>query len=241
MKNILNILLVFTAVLFIAGCGSDEEDTLRVLNTFDIDVPEPSGLDFTADKKGFWTVSDKNSRVYLMDLRGNITDDFQVDAADIEAVAVLSDNLIAVVSESDREIILLNNNGKEQGKYHIDGSGDPDSGPEGFAYDPGKKEYFVANEKSPKVIIKLDSTFHEINRFDIKFADDLSGLYIDDGYLWVLSDESRSITKCTLSCEVINSWKIDVKQPEGLAVDTSAGIAYVVSDSESKLYALQLP
>lgn len=243
MKQILNILLVMIS-LILMHCGKDEdqaENNLRLIESFKIDVPEPSGLDFNFDKSGLWTVSDRNDKVYQLDLEGHITNSFEADGKDLEGISTVSNNYIAVVTEGNREVILLNNSGKEKLKQTLNINGDEDSGLEGLAYDPDSKYFYAANEKSPKVIIKLDSTLSEVGRYDINFANDLSGLYVEGEFLWVLSDESKSITKCNLNCEPIESWKLDVDSPEGVAVNQSSGKIYVVSDPNSRLYVFQLP
>jgi len=240
LKKNLNKLLILLSAILIIQCGKDEDKSLRVVNTYNIDIPEPSGLDFSFDRSGLWTVSDKNDKVYLLDMKGNILNSFEADGPDIEGIASINEQTLGLVTETDREIILVSTTGKELRKIDVK-SGNGDSGLEGLAYNRNNKEYYVANEKSPKVIIKLDSTLSEINRYDISFANDLSGLYIDAGYLWVLSDESRSITKCNLSCEALESWKIDAESPEGIAVDYENRLVYVVSDPQSRLHVFQLP
>lgn len=245
MKKFLAIVFI-TIPLVLSGCGEngsseEEQTTLKPLHSYKIEVPEPSGLDFNADRSGLWCVSDKNGKIYLLDLEGNITRSFDINETDLEAIEALNDNMLAVVNEGSRRILIVNGKGNDIAKYGLQIQGDSDSGLEGLAYDAAGKQMFIANEKSPKVIIRLDSTYKESGRFEIDFADDLSGLFVDEGFLWVLSDESKSITKCNFSCEPLESWQIDAPQPEGIAVDYANRLVYIVSDSQSELRIFRLP
>lgn len=243
MKKILNIVFILLAAVLITGCGEDEEKDpeIRQLGAYSINVPEPSGLSFTHNKSGLWTVSDASNKIYRLDFEGNVISSFEVNSSDLEGIAIINEDTLAVVSESDHEIIQLTTTGKRAGKFNVENTGSEDSGLEGLAYDPVNKMFYAANEKSPKVIIKLDRAFNEINRYEISFAEDLAGLNVDGSFLWVLSEESNSITKCSLECEALESWKIDAAQPEGIAVDYSTKKAYIVSDSQSSLAVYQLP
>ena len=42
--------------------------TLELINSYDLDVPEPSGLSFGTDKNTLLTVSDHTNQVYELDL-----------------------------------------------------------------------------------------------------------------------------------------------------------------------------
>jgi len=236
-------ILLLTITFFIVGCFSTENNNhLKILDKFNLDIPEPSGLAISNDKKSLWTVSDNNSTVYQIDLKGIILQSFTVDAIDLEGIAIINDTLLCVISERSGEIIFVTTKGKEINRHVLDFSISPNNGLEGLAFDQMNKRYFVANEKNPRLLIELDSNLIVIKKTEIDFVDDVSGLDYDEikNKLWLISDESKTVAKCTHEGILQTKYQVPIKQIEGIAVDSQSKKTYLVSDHEEKLYILQM-
>ncbi len=84
---------------------------LELVNEYDIDVPEPSGLSFGPSRLTLLTVSDHTNMVYEMDMQGNILRTLNHEGKDLEGVSYNPDeNIVAVVEEADRELSLIDFN-----------------------------------------------------------------------------------------------------------------------------------
>lgn len=231
-------------VLFISllsSCGGKNRN-LKIVAEFKLKIPEPSGLALSADGKNLWMVSDQNSTVYFTSLNGTIIKSFKVNAEDLEGITILSDTSLAVISERSSEIILLNNGGKEYARKELNIDGKSNVGPEGLSYDRKSRRYFVVKEKKPKLLYEYDSKFNEVKKTKIDFVDDLSDInYISEkDELWVISDESKLVAKCSTRGEVKEKYTVDINQIEGIAVDYRNKKIYLVSDSKEKLYVVEM-
>ena len=100
---------------------------------------------------------------------------------------------------------------------------------------------FILNEKKPGKLIRLRNDFSVLEKSKLNFAADYSGIFYENSsnQLWILSDQSKTINKCTLSGELIESFKIRVSQPEGIAVTDN--YIYIVCDINSRLYVYKKP
>ena len=240
MKRFLILFVVlFTAVLFVY-CGRNKEVELEIIKEYPLKVLEPSGLAMSYDRNNLWSVSDQNSTVYLLSLNGTIQRNFTVNAGDLEGIDVVSDTSIAVVAERTREIIFLNNDGKEYLRKKILNDDKNNSGLEGIAVNRRSGHIFLVKEKHPKLLIECNNNLSELTREEINFADDLSGLDFQEGSddLWIISDENKLIAKCSTSGRIKEKFKIKIDQIEGIAVDAKSKVIYLVSDKEEKLYIL---
>ncbi|MEN8124409.1 MAG: SdiA-regulated domain-containing protein, partial [Bacteroidota bacterium] len=118
---------------------------------------------------------------------------------------------------------------------------DDNSGIEGVAYAKNLNAIFILNEKNPGKLIKLRSDFSIIAEYDLNFASDYSGIFHENSTnnLWIVSDKNKTLNKCTLKGDLIESYSIRVTQAEGIAI--SKDKIYVVSDAEEKLYIYKKP
>jgi len=118
---------------------------------------------------------------------------------------------------------------------------DGNSGIEGVTYKENDGTTFILNEKDPGKLIRLRADFSIIAEYDMNFASDYSGIFYDSSTnnLWIVSDQNKTINKCTLKGELIESYSIGVTQAEGIAVANDR--IYVVSDAEEKLYIYKNP
>jgi uncharacterized protein YjiK len=208
-----------------------------------INVPEPSGLAFSYDKKYFWTVGDSDSKIYMLNLNGKIINSFVINGEDLEGVSVIDSIHLAVILERTREVVIVDTSGNEIKRRKFEIEGRLNEGLEGICFDHKTKDFYFLNEKNPGLLIKTDSSFNEIFRKEIKLAKDYSDIFFsnDDNTLWILSDESKKIIQTDLNGKKIKEYSIDVKQPEGLVVDYRNKKVFVVSDKKEELYEFNFP
>lgn len=209
---------------------------LELVDDASVDIDEPSDLAFASGT--LWAVSDRHSKLYQIDEHGDVRTKIDIDATDLEALAIGDDGRFYVGEESSATIWQLGRNGEREASFEIDTT-DGNSGIEGLAFDADGAMY-VAKEKNPATIIVLDPSGDEIDRAKLDFADDLSALAYNrhDGHLYALSDVEHKLFRLDSELERITSWKLPVRQPEGLAFDGST--VYVVSDSDERLYIFEL-
>ncbi len=215
--------------------GMPSNLTLR--DDYRVDVDEPSDLAFINGK--LYTVSDSHSRIYEIDDDGDVRDVINIEGYDLEALAGDNEGHFYVGDESRAKVWRLDSDGNRQASFAIDTT-DGNSGIEGLAFDNDGVMY-VAKEKNPATIIRLDaSSGEEINREKLGFTDDLSALTFNvaDNLLYALSDEEHKLYRFDANLELLTSWKLPIAHPEGLAFDGQT--LYVVSDSEERLYVLEL-
>ncbi len=238
-------LLVLALLLTLTGCRkSNEESTagndprLELIGKYKLDVQEPSGLALSTDGSYLWTLSDNFSRIYKISLKGKLLDSIEVVGYDMEGICNYTDNGILYICERDREIVSLDSTFTEVTRHRLDLSGELNSGLEGITADPGQKRIFTVNEKYPTLLLELDSSFTVIKKRELKIARDLSGLDYNStaNELWLLSDEDKMLFRCDNEGNKLDSFSIDIRQSEGIAVDFSNSIIYIISDYSEYLY-----
>lgn len=233
------------AVLQAFSCNKKQEESLKTL-TFsvaeEIPVPEPSGIDISYDEKGFWVVSDQNSKVYLIDSWSKEIKNFKVNGEGLEGITVIDDSTLAVVLERTREVVILDTSGKELKRAALELEGELNSGLEGITYDPKGKKFYIINEKRPRLLITLDQNLKELKRDTLNFSKDVSEIFFDDidNTLWILSDESQRLFNTDISGDLIKEFKIKVIQPEGITFNKTRTKLYIVSDKTENLYVFNL-
>lgn len=243
MKTIFkNLFILLLSFIFVSACGNNKPSNpgkLKSVETYNLDIPEPSGLAFANGK--LWIVSDREKVVYQVNVKGEIENSFELNDKDFEGIAV-SDSLFAVVKEVAREIILFNKSGKEVRRKSLDIDGSKNSGLEGITYNSSNGHYFIINEKKPSLLIETDKNFNELKRKEINEVKDLSSVEYSpkENCLWLLSDEDELLIKASLDGEFLEEYKIDIKQAEGVAVDDENNLIYIISDKEEKLYVFKI-
>jgi uncharacterized protein YjiK len=247
-KYCASLILLVSVLLLHSKCNINRQEPperhkLLLKNSFTLSVPEPSGLSFTYDKSNLWTVSDQDSTIYLISKKGKTLKSFKVDLEDLEGIAVIDINKIAVIGERAREIVILDTNGTALQRTKLDLMGRLNEGIEGICYNVKSNNFFLVNEKRPGLLIITDADFKVKSKTEIKFAKDYSGLSYDlnDNSIWVLSDESKRFFKISEDGTVLNEFQIFIEQPEGLAVDVDNKKVFIVSDKTEKLYEYDLP
>lgn len=247
-KNYASIIFIILVSLSHCKCNTNRQESplvknLPLVKTTHLKVSEPSGLALSFDRKYFWCVGDNDSKVFKLDLNGNIVSFFPVDGEDLEGITVIDSTKLAVILERTREVIVLDTSGKEINRKRFDLKGRLNEGLEGICYDSKTKEFYFLNQKRPGLLIKTDSTFKEIFRKKLTFAKDYSDIFFsnDDNTLWILSSESQKLIQTDLNGNKILEYGINVKQPEGLVVDYKRKKVFIVSDKKEELYEFNLP
>ena len=241
MKTLFFIIPVLILILTLSSCQSKSEKThnrLTYVGGKTISVPEPSGLELTYDKKGFWTVSDETSTIYKLNSDGIVVSTIKVNGFDLEGVTTVSDTTIAVILERTREVVLLDTSGNEIRRKALGLKGEANSGLEGITYIPESGQFYLLNEKKPSMLIELDSMFNIINIDTLNFSKDVSGIFYDkkNKCLWILSDENQLVVKTDMHGNVKEKMEISIVQPEGITITPDGKRLFIVSDNKEALY-----
>ena len=215
---------------------------LTLLVSYAIDVPEPSGLAINSNGTVLYTVSDETNKVYKLTTTGLLLQTFDFEGNDLEGVCSYTEGKLLLAEERTKNIIeLVLTTGVYTTHTMAYDNEESNAGIEGITYDSTIQNSYFLNEKKPSKLFKLDSSFNIINSYNLDFASDYSGIFYEktEDVLWIVSDESQSINKCTMQGELLASYTVNVQKPEGIVItDTKI---YVVSDSQEKLYVFQKP
>jgi uncharacterized protein YjiK len=235
--------LLFTALflIIIISCKEKEQPPkkpLTYIGAYAISVPEPSGLVMTQDYKGFWTVSDETSTIYRLDSEGIVVQTIKVDGFDFEAITLIDDTTLVILQERTREMVFLDTSGTELKRIKLDLKGELNSGPEGIAFNPENRHFYILNEKKPALFVELDEKLNIIKKDTLKFSKDVYGLCFDEKnqFLWMLSDESQLVIKTDINGKLLEKINITVPRPEGIALSEDGRNLYIVSDNKETLY-----
>jgi len=237
-----NVIIILVAIIITPSCNNHIKGHLELEASYKIKVSEPSGLSINDSGTELYTVSDKTSIVYKLSTKGDVIQTFDFKGSNVEAVATYTKNKLLLAEESTKELIVLDlkTGGSSNHKIKYKNK-DKNSGIEGVAFDNNSNTIFILNEKKPGKLIKLRNDFSVLAKYDLNFAADYSGIFYENSsdQLWILSDQNKTVNKCTLKGGLIESYKIKVSQPEGIAV-TDKHI-YIVCDEKAKLYVYKKP
>ncbi len=231
------------ALLFLGACDKETKKThdtkLELIKAVKLEVKEPSGLCFTANKNAFYTVSDNSAKVNKLSLTGALIKTLSYEGEDLEGVTVDPNNgNVLVVEERRRELVKLDSNGKEIDRLHIAiEENSLNKGLEGVTYNAKNNHIYLLNEQNPGLLVELDVFGKIIKQTKLDFAIDYSGIFYEqsENVIWIISDKSKSITKCDLNGKKILSFKIKESKAEGIVVDANNRKIYIVLDGLDKL------
>ncbi len=248
-RTVLFILLLSLA----AGCekknlqpvpGDVETGNLKFVASYHLEVAEPSGLAFNADKTSLFTVSDNTNNPFEIDLKGNIIKTLSYKGNDLEGVCFdVNTGELAVVEERKRQVVILNEKGEEKQRFDIDIPANiQNKGLEGIAYNANNNSYYILNEDNPGLLCIWSPENGIIDETELHFASDYSGIYVDaeTSTVWVVSDESKTLFKCNYKMDVVKQFPLDDYKYEGVAVDITNGLVYLVNDAASELVIYKL-
>ena len=99
---------------------------------------------------------------------------------------------------------------------------------------------YVISEKNPALLFQLSSSGELISTHPLNFASDYSSVFFDinENALWILSDDSGTLTKTSLEGKALLTYHTGVEKGEGVIVDSKAGRVYIVTDTDSSFFTL---
>ena len=237
--------ILFASILIISCSDSNDNiptDKLELLATYKVDVLEPSGLAVNSEGNVLYTVSDHTAQVYKLSIKGSVIQTFNYKGDDLEGVSTFTGNKLLLAEERTKEIVEFDMVTNVSSKHKINyNNNDDNSGIEGVTFDTNSNTIFILNEKNPGLLIRLRSNFTVLEAYDLNFASDYSGVFYESlsNNLWIVSDQNKTINKCTLTGELIERYPIGVTQAEGIAITNDK--IYIISDAEAKLYVYKKP
>jgi uncharacterized protein YjiK len=213
---------------------------VKPVEYYDILVPEPSGLIFSADGKGFWTVSDRTGEVAQISFSGQLIKKFTLKEVDFEAITLLNDTVLVLAREGKHSIMFVTTNGEVLRDEEFDIGKKSNSGIEGLAYVPQEDIFILAQEKKPRRLIEIDAKTFEVKK-EIKLGKefpDVSDIYYDapSNQLWILSDQGEFAARCNREGQIIKKHKLKVEKLEGICVDPKKRKIYTVSDKLAGMF-----
>ena len=238
---------LFLGIVFSISCSDDDvqyiqEDSLEFIASYKINVLEPSGLTVDITGKTLYTVSDNTGNIYKLSTEGELLKTYNYYGDDLEGVAIYKENKLLIAEERTKQIVEYDLSTGESSTHTINYENSfENSGIEGVAYKENDGTIFILNEQSPGKLLRLRSDFSIIIEYDLNFASDYSGIFYDVSLnnLWILSDQSKTLNRCTLQGVLIEKYPINVTQAEGVAITNDK--IYIVSDVEAKLYVYKKP
>ena len=242
MKSVVE-LFVVGGLLLMASCRPEsfDVDYSIILESYEMSIYEPSGLSYSSDRQSLYTVSDRGM-IYQISLTGNTLKELSYTGDDFEGITV--DSLtsdIYICEEGKGNLVKLNSKGVEQSSYNI--LNNPgNKGLEGLTYNKNLDVFYMLKEMSEGLLIKYSVKNNSQTEIKLNFAHDYSGIYYNNvsNKLWIVSDESKTLTQCTLDGIKIKSYKLPISGVEGIVVNDTETEAYVVSDPNNKLYKIDL-
>ncbi|MDN3641222.1 SdiA-regulated domain-containing protein [Lutimonas halocynthiae] len=235
-------IIIFIGIIISTSCDAYKNTKLELEASYKIDVSEPSGLSVNNSGTALYTVSDRTSTVYKLSMTGDIIETYDSKGSNLEGVSTYTENKLLLAEESKKKIVVLDMLTGKSSKHKIKYKNkDRNSGIEGVTFDSNSNTIFILNEKKPGKLMRLRNDFSVLAMHDLNFAADYSGIFYENttNLLWILSDQSKTINKCTLSGELIESFNIMVAQPEGIAVTDN--YIYIVCDTNARLYVYKKP
>jgi len=248
-KLLLTLVWLAALAVFLFACKADPpkteipQGTLQLIGSFDLALPQPSGLAFGPGKNSLLTVSDNTNKIYELSLNGQIERTLAFTGSDLEGVSYNpSDSIIVVVEEGNRKVIFVDYlSGLKVQEYTIDIEGNSiNNGLEGISYRADHSDFYIVNEKDPRKLIVWNPVDGIIKAQYLTAAADFSGVFVDiaNTGLWLLSDESASLLKCDYQANVLIRFSLERQKYEGIAIDASR--VYLVNDATAKLNSYQI-
>lgn len=205
-----------------------------------IEVKEPSGLAYYPENNSLFIVSDDGD-LYETTLDGKILRKAPYQGVDFEAVTFVN-NQIYVVEERHRNVLVFDPKDlKLLRTHHIPYAGGRNKGFESITYIPESKKFILVTEKDPVYIMEFDTTFRQLNIHRFDAARDISSATYFEGFLYLLSDEDRTIFKLfPEDYSIVQAWKVPIINPEGIMFLPDRSLR-IVSDDREKLYYFKNP
>ncbi len=213
---------------------------LELIASYGLTIPGPSGLSLNYNGTCLWVVSDQTGLVYQISLKGQTQRILAYKGKDLEGITQNpEDKTLWVAEERNREIVQIDTLGNELARYSIPVEQiNQNSGLEGITINSSNRHIFLLNEKDPGLLIELDTNKTILNQYELDLTDDYSGIFYEqyENALFIVSDASEIIIKCDITGNLLESYYLGIPKLEGISLDMSKKIVYLVSDSKEKLY-----
>ena len=119
--------------------------------------------------------------------------------------------------------------------YNVAWSGGFNKAFESITYNYTKSCFLLVSQQ-PVVVIEFDSNFHELERYPLHIARDMSDARWYKGSLYLLSNMDNRIFKCDPSTYAVKEYyNLNIINPEGLAFDADDNVL-ITSDNTQRLY-----
>lgn len=175
-----------------SGAAANDEFSLTLLRSIKIADPsmrfdEPSDLSLDPTSQILWSVSDDTNRIFALGPSGKLDKrrSFDLDANDLEGIAVLGAGELIATKEDTNEILRLKTPSKttEIGQIverkelsELEGfntvekffRGDPNKGLEGITTNPANGHVYVIKEGQPRLFIELAPTRNSSDSYSLK-------------------------------------------------------------------------
>jgi uncharacterized protein YjiK len=244
MKNLLFLVL---AAMLCQGAAIGQKKCLpkaqkiKPVSRNQVKVHEPSDAALSAGGNSLYVVSD-NGYVAEVGLDGSLIRQSEVIGTDFEGVCVENLRLL-VMDETPRSVREVSLENLTVVKNHqIAYAGGRNKGFESLSWNEKKQVYVAFTEKDPVWLFELNADFQVVNQLEFcPEVRDISSAGFYNGYLWLLSDEDRTLLKVdTTAYTVLATWKLPLINPEGF-VFTSDGKLIVLSDDMEMMYTFDNP
>ncbi|MBL6871256.1 MAG: SdiA-regulated domain-containing protein [Flavobacteriales bacterium] len=226
MKSILFFLAIALHTLLFA-------QKLIPVSTVNLDIDEPSGIAFNKELSTYYIISD-NGYLFQTDLTGKTIHSSSFKGYDFEGIT-FAKNKIYVSDEMMRKVHVFDLNLKKTNTYQLNYQGGRNKGFESIAFIPEKNQFVLISEKEKIFIRKYDLNFRMIDEIIYDNLRDVSAVSYFDGFIYLLSDEDRTIVQMNLNFEEIKRFEIPIINPEGIAFNNKSQML-IVSDNREKLY-----
>ncbi|HPE55537.1 MAG TPA: SdiA-regulated domain-containing protein [Bacteroidales bacterium] len=230
-------------ILYLGSCKKDTSDDFRLTlqSSYTMSVVEASGLSNYSNGH-FLTISDTLEHVFVINEQGMVLDTLPYQGNNPEGVAWdANSNKIYIVEEKTNEVVILDEAGEEVNRFAVQVNNLYEKhGLEGITINNNNNHLFLVSEKSPSLLFEFSTDGAEINRWTLTFAKDYSSVFYDTylNKLWILSDNSETLTRCDLTGKAEETWQTGITKAEGVVVDSQARLVYIVSDQTHKFYIL---
>ena len=214
---------------------------IKPSHIYDLSVKEPSGLSMAVDGTFLWLVSDADNGIYKISFTGEMLRRLPYTGSDHEGIEQSPiDSTLWVVDEELARMTQVSIYGTKFLQYDVPIEGGQSS-LEGIAVNSITGHFYLLKEKDPGLLIEMDETLEILKRTPLSFAKDYSDISYDavTNSLWILSDQDQKYFRCSVEGNVRAEYKSGIIKAEGIAVDPTHRLLYIVSELAQKLYVIE--
>jgi uncharacterized protein YjiK len=226
---------IAAASIALALAFSGGKNNLKSSSHKSVKIPEPSDVCYSASGNSLYIVSD-NGYLFETDTVGNVLRQSAFTGYDFEGVCIKGSD-VYVADEQSRKVHRLDAATLSLKRtYSVPYGGAMNKGYESITWNATTNKFILVTEKEPTKIIECDSAFNILNDVTINIAADISACTWYNNALWLLSDEDSKIIKLDpVSYKALQSWNLNILNPEGLAINKN-GVPLVAADDLRRLY-----